>query len=187
MGAQLVIDARIAGLCDRIANPDLRFLMDRWRAIITEDHTRAALAGVDKNDVAYPPVTYRGQAAPPAKSPRRNKYNRGVGPALEGADGNLSSSEYRKLTGPPLAPRRMNSRIVANFATEAGKDGATWWVEAFLVDVVSKKGTPFMIYHFEGRGRLPKRDDRGVRKWGIAECRKAAVEELRKIIRGEGQ
>jgi hypothetical protein len=185
MAAQLIVDAGIRRLLDRLTNPDLRFLMTRWEAIVTEDHTKANLAGLDKNDVAYPPVTYRGGASAP--EPRRNRYNRGVGPALTGTGDNLSSSEYRRLTGPPLAPRLKDSRIIANFATRSGKDGDTWFVEAVLVGIVSKKGTPFMKYHFAGSGRLPKRDDQGVRRWGIAECRKAAREELRKIIRRDGQ
>jgi hypothetical protein len=187
MKVQIVTDAGIQRMLDRLVNPDLRHAMVRCEAIITEDHTKANLEGIDKDGISYRPVTYRNDSGVVAVA-KRNKYNRGVGPALEGAGDNLSSAEYRRLKGPPLAPRFKSSRIIANFVTMSGQNpDGTWFVRSALLGIVSKKGVPFMLAHFEGRGRLPRRDDRGIRPWGIAECRKASREELLKIVRGEGR
>jgi hypothetical protein len=171
-------------ILDRLADRgvDLTYLMARVEAIITEDHTRSILMGIDKDGVSFKPVTYRGDSV--AHAAKRNKYNRGVGPALTEPDDNLSTAQYRRLTGPPLAPRGKDSRIIANFATRTSFDGHTWKVQAVLVDVVDRKGRPFMQYHFAGAGRLPRRDDRGIRPWGREEIRKAMREEVRKQLAG---
>ena len=77
---------------------------------IEEDNRRGVLAGIDKDGGYMPAVTYR----PVGKAKRLNarqknaaKGRRGVfsgfGPAAAGLHNNLTSSEYRRLDGPPLA------------------------------------------------------------------------------------
>lgn len=161
---------------------DLTYLAAKVESIVTEDHTRAILMGVDKDGVSFTPVTYRDDSV--ARTVGRNRYNRGVGAAMTGPNDNLSSAAYRRLTGPPLAPRGKKSRIIANFATRSGFGGAAWKIEAALLGVVDAKGRPFMHYHFEGRGRLPRRDDRGIRPWGREEIRKAIQAEVTKLLKG---
>ena len=182
MGLRIEIQGDVTRIVGRLRNPDLAMLMTRVEALMTEDHTRAVMSGQDKDGNPFTPVTYRnGILAPPKK---RNRYNRGVGQAKEDADGNLSPAEYRRLTGPPLAPRGMNSRIITNYATESGRAGDQWFAKSFLVGIVSKSGFAFMESHFKGAGRLPRRDDRGIRPWGRDEIRKAIRAEVRRIIRG---
>jgi hypothetical protein len=40
-------------------------------------------------------------------------------------------------------------------------------------EVVSRDGRPFLHYHFDGTGRLPRRDLRGVRPAGVARALEA--------------
>jgi hypothetical protein len=113
----------------------------------------------------------------------------GFGPAISGLNNNLSSSEYRKLDGPPLAPRRGFSRVITNLFTGSGRDpsAANRWV-AFGAwrEVVDTKGRPFLQYHFNGEGSLPVRDLRGVRPEGMAKARIAAIEFMKSEIRRSG-
>lgn len=161
---------------------DFRPFMAKVAAIMTEDHTRANLMGIGGDGISYKPVTYRGDSAAPTL--RRNRGNRGIKPALTGAGDNLTSAQYRRLTGPPLAPRGKDSRIIRNYTVEIEYDGTVWKVRSYLRDVVDKKGRPFMQFHFDGAGRLPRRDDRGIRPWGREEIRRAREAEVRRILRG---
>jgi hypothetical protein len=165
----------------KFVDPDFTYLTRRIQAIMQEDHTRAILGGLDKDGTPFASVTYRGGTILPVK--RGDKSGKGIGPALQNEFGNLSSSQYRRLTGPPLAPRGRNSRIIANYATEAGKSGNQWFVQSFLDDIVSRKGVPFMQYHFTGAGRNPIRDDRGIRPWGRERILAAVREEVSKIAK----
>src|SRR5437868_2526960 len=81
--------------------------------------------------------------------------------------------EWRAADGPPLAPRRKLSRSIAHFQTFHGQadksTGYDWFVLGRWDDVVSKKGVPFLAFHFNGpqhNPRLPVRDLAGVRPWG---------------------
>jgi hypothetical protein len=191
MPATVTFNGGLAKVFSRLENPDLTFLMVRIEALMTEDHTRSILAGLDKDGIPFRPVTYRPRGVVPGKTKgqgrgARGRFlgNRGVGPALQDASGNLTSAAYRKLAGPPLAPRGKSSRIIANFATRSGFDGRNWTAEAALIDVVDRKGRPFMQYHFDGAGRLPRRDDRGIRPWGREQIRAAIRAEFTKRLRG---
>jgi hypothetical protein len=84
---------------------------------------------------------------------------------------NLATRVYKQLDGPPLAPRRESSRVIANLMTS--HDTTEMSAEALWAEVVSPKGVPFLKAHFNGENGLPVRDLRGVRPWGVAQARAA--------------
>jgi hypothetical protein len=188
---------RLIARVQKIERPDARTLMATWMRVIEEDNRRGVLAGLDKNGAPMPPVTYRPKMSKPPKltlaqkntnstRARRGTFG-GFGPMSAGLNNNLTSAEYRKLDGPPLAPRRQFSRVITNLVTgyaEPSGGGVIW--EAFGVwrEVVSRKGVHFLPFHFEGRGRLMTRDLSGVRPEGRAKARKASVAWMSYLIRG---
>lgn len=111
----------------------------------------------------------------------------GFGPIAAGFNNNLTSSEYRRLDGPPLSPRRQFSRVITNLVTsyiEPEGNSPIWTAVGTWREVVSTKGVQFLPYHFEGKGRLPVRNLAGVRPEGRAEARRVAVNWLRLLVRG---
>lgn len=89
------------------------------------------------------------------------------------ANNNLTTSEYRKLTGPFAAPRREHSRIITNFKVQTplkmGDD--LWVVKGGWSDVVDTRGREFYQYLFRPSGR----DYRGIRPTDMIECRDIIV------------
>lgn len=160
-----------------------RDLMEHWERIIEADNREGVLSGTDKDGNPEAPLRYRGQRRVGEKwsklttaqrlgqnaNKRRGEYM-GHGPASSGLHNNLSSGEYRRLNGPRLAPRRQFSRIITNLVTASGREPgvspAVWFAEGAWLDVVSRKGVRFLRFHFDGEGRLPKYDLRGVRPAG---------------------
>jgi hypothetical protein len=174
----------------RLANPDATPLMVTWCRIIDEDNRKGVLAGTDKDGNAMVPVSYRpvtnaqkkltsAQKNHAAARARRGKYL-GLGGHPAGVNNNLTSAEYRKLTGPPLAPRGAFSRVITNLLTRFGKAGSGHWeAVGYWNQVLSAKGFKFLSVHFEGKrlgrnGPRIQRDLRGVRPEGQAKARKAA-------------
>jgi hypothetical protein len=99
----------------------------------------------------------------------------GRGKQPSGINNNLKSSEYRKLDGPPLAPRRQFSRVITNYVLRFGQTSAhIWEAVGYWNEVVSKKGRKFLHYHFEGTSKLHQRDLRGVRPEAREKAAKAA-------------
>src|SRR4051812_33701533 len=97
-----------------LADPDPTPLLEEWERIIEEDNRKGVLAGLDKDGVPMIPVKYRPKGDKPRKVTKKQsnaapKGVRGVfagmGPAAAGLHNNLTSAEYKKLGGPPLAPR----------------------------------------------------------------------------------
>jgi hypothetical protein len=101
------------------------------------------------------------------------------------ANNNLSTAAYKRLDGPPLAPRREASRVIANLVTGQGRDGDDFFAAGGWQDVVSPKGVPFLGAHFKGENGLPKRDLRGVRPWGMAKARAAVRTWARWLLGGK--
>jgi hypothetical protein len=89
---------------------------------------------------------------------------------------NLRTDQYRKLTGPRLAPRRDQSRAIANLVfREPRLFGWGWRLEAYWKDVLTPKGRKLLPPHFEGRiKKTPAYDLRGVRPWGMERMRHIA-------------
>jgi hypothetical protein len=171
---------RIIGQCRRFASPDPAPLLKIWRQIIEADNERGVLAGQDKDGNPLPAVTYR----PVGKAQKwGRKQQRGVaarsgftGPYAAGSDQNLTSAQYRRLGGPPLAPRGKLSRVITRLQTGQGYDSSrgVYYAVGAWADVVSRKGVPFLLAHFTGastgRFTLKVRDLRGIRPWGQGEC-----------------
>jgi hypothetical protein len=180
----------------RIENPDYVPLMVAWVDIIRTDNREGVLAGLDKDGKPMFPVTYRPDpkagtkiniASKEAAHLRRGmKANRkrdllfgGIGPHISGLHNNLTSVEYRRSAGPPLAPRYQFSRVITNLLIgyfEEGKGRASIW--GYWDEVVNTKGEKFLHYHFDGLKlrngvTLPPRDLRGVRPEGKERCRQA--------------
>lgn len=184
-------------------------LVARWAAVLVEDNRRGILAGLDKDDRVMFPTSYRTsyvQAGRTRAGYVKSAYgyavnvSGGPGPGFKpGPAANLRSSEYRKMTGPPLAPRGEASRVISNYTVApvlaaSGEIG----VQGGWDDVVDRRGRPFLKYHFSGTGmhrggayaswarrrgvgrgkNLPRRNIAGLRDWG----RKQARKELREWI-----
>lgn len=172
-----------------LVNPNAQPLMVTWENVLDEDNRRGVLAGTGGDGMPLARVTYRPKYASigPLKkgqksrtlttaqrlgqkaSVRRGQYNQGM------ANGNLTTKEYQQLDGPPLAPRRQFSRVITNYRQTSSQTSPTTWEAVGLWDgVVSTKGRSFLMYHFTGAGRLPRRDLRGVRPWGLERARVTA-------------
>jgi hypothetical protein len=169
------LDHVAAGL-RRLQSPNVQPLLDSCMLIIEADNRQGIMAGTDKDGVPMRAVTYRPQG-PPKRFAKRK-----VGAFNPGTGGNLSSVEYRRLGGPPLAPRGTASRVITNLHTGSGRESDTrWYVIGYWEDVVSSGGVPFLIAHFEGRTittkraviKLPRRDLRGLRPAGREKARTA--------------
>ena len=178
-----------------------------WSQIIDDDNRRGVLAGTDRYGNPMAPVTYRPaptlgikrpnarQKNNPAKGARRGAFA-GFGMHAAGLHNNLTSAEYRRLAGPPLAPRGAFSRVITNLKTRFGRIGPRRFeCVGYWDEVVSTKGVPFLMAHFEGRRtgknrrtRLPARDLRGLRPEGrrkaFAAMRAWALDLLRKGSHG---
>jgi hypothetical protein len=160
----------------QIANPDATTLMVSWMKTVDEGNRRGIMAGLDGAGNPMAAVTYRpkpsalrataSQQNNPKKGARRGAFA-GLGNHAAGLNNNLTSAEYRRLGGPPLAPRGMFSRVITNFKVDYAMLRAGYWqVTYWWDDVVSRTGVPFLRYHFEGKGRwgrIPVRDLRGIR------------------------
>ena len=186
---------RLTARLKRIAHPpdsDCNRLMLSWTKIVDDDNRRGVLAGLDRDGNPMPAVTYRPKPAAkkptaaqrnnPAKGARRGEFA-GLGTHPAGTNNNLSSSEYRRLAGPPLAPRGAFSRVITNLKFRWGETaaGLIWTLVGYWDEVVNRKGDRFLRYHFDGAtngGRkrnvtLKRRDLRGVRPDGVEKARKA--------------
>lgn len=164
-------------------------LINAWAKVLIEDNRKGVLAGLDKDDQPVKPTSYRysftqaGYDRPTYVKTvfnvqsnavwRVNISGANVGPGYKpGPRANLSNREYRNQSGPPLAPRGMASRIISNYTIEPIETGNTLGVEGGWDDVVSRRGREFLMYHFSGGSRLPRRDMAGLRRWGRTRARR---------------
>jgi hypothetical protein len=154
-------------------------LLTEYERVMVEDLTTGVMEGVGGNDRPVAPVTYRDEVrkATPARagaafgtSTGKPKY----GPAWPA---NLKSSEYRKLTGPALAPRHHESRILANFETSHFRRGTDWVAAGRWRDFVNAKGDPLIPILFAARLHG------GIREWGREEARRVTRVWLNHLMR----
>ena len=180
---------RLMGQLTALQNPNVRPLLSKWETIIEEDNRRGVLSGTDKDGKPMRAVTYRPIKSDKQKWSKRKEAKHARGVTSAAAD-NLTSGQYRRLTGPPLAPRGASSRVIKNLQTAQGYDSSAGvhFAEGAWPDVESKKGVPFLEAHFDGadtgRCKLPQRDLRGLRPWGRMQCLKALQEWGRDLLRG---
>lgn len=161
----------------RLIAPDTTPLAEAWARIIVEDNRVGVLRGEDAEGLPMlacisrtsiaSSASHRSAAGGLGTQNAQPKLGTGLGTSIQSSP-NLKSSVYKKLTGPPLAPRGEESRVVANFVTRTHFEPGRTRVEAGWLDVVSPKGTEFLPFHFSGTNRLPQRDLAGIRPWGQA-------------------
>lgn len=173
-------------------------LLTAWTAVLIEDNRRGVMQGIDGDGKRMKATKYRkslrqtapggsgdmffnaqGEAFSNVETPQgfsfANLTGQNDSPGFKpGPSANLSNREYRKMTGPPLAPRGPASRVISNYTVEplVENGGNTVGVEGGWDNVVSKRGVEFLPFHFEGGKRLPKRNLVGLRAWGKAQARK---------------
>lgn len=190
------LDRLIAHL-KKVQRPDPVPLQAATIRIMEEDNRRGLLAGLDKDGIPLERVKYRPKGAPKRTTARqRNNADArkkagsfgGVGPMAAGLHNNLTSAEYRRLAGPPLIPRGKSSRFITNYRLTMFEDAPLRFGVIGLWDqIVNSAGEKFAHFHFDGKGRLPKRDIRGVRPDGRAKLRKAFIAWAADQIRYKGR
>src|SRR5271166_3769125 len=106
---------------------DFTPLMKEWSVLLEKDNEENALAGIDGFGIPLIEVTYR----PVKESPNYRVRKQG---SVVSEDmyrilpyNNLTSSHYRTLDGPPLAPRGVHSRIIQNFRRDYGLKDGMWF------------------------------------------------------------
>jgi hypothetical protein len=179
---------RLSAQLQHLKNIDCEPLMLTWAAVLIEGNRRGVLAGLDGNDRPMDPLKYRDGHG--KKTANRQAANFGTtrlfpahnqdpfkgkaaGPYASGFDDNLTTREYQQLTGPRLAPQREASRVIKNLrAMTLNPAPGVWQAVAAWDSVVSRKGFPFLMAHFEpgGGSRLPRYDLRPVRPRDYAMC-----------------
>jgi hypothetical protein len=187
---------RVQARLRKIEDPDATPLMATWMRIIDDDNRRGVLAGLDKNGNPMIPVSYRPlkSGAQPLTVEQRLGQKANIARGRYAAFGsvanapynNLTSSQYRRLGGPPLAPRGQFSRAITNLLTDfddSQRSRGIWEAWGYWDEVVSAKGEPFLLFHFEGQGHNPIRDLRGVRPAGRELVAKATREWAYDMIR----
>jgi hypothetical protein len=150
------------GQVNSLADADFEPLMLELELILREDNEQGALAGLDGFGMPLEPVTYR---------PNPNKVKPTNYTILP--NNNLTSSWYRTLDGPPLAPRREESRIVTQFRTGHYREPGAWVAIGAWEDVLSVQGIEFLPFHFRGEGNLPVRDLAHVRPSAMRRAKEA--------------
>jgi hypothetical protein len=159
-------------------------LLDSWSDIMVEDRRICTIEGKDKDGQALTPTKYRKSTTKPARSrPKNRGFGElagrldfgGFGPFSVGLNNNLSTEEYEQLTGPPLAPRGLGSRIWTNYNVRQSQlDDVTFAVDGEWHDVVDEDGREFLPDHFLGLG-VPVRDLRGVSPAGMEKVNRATI------------
>ena len=172
-----LINAKLA----RAADPDFGPLMEQWEALIVEGNRRGVLSGRDGNDQPMPPLKYRGGRG--KRTFARKGGVHGTTLFLPG-EGGGSSSAYRNATGPRLAPFGERSRSIANLVTGHGREGKNvWYAVGGWLDVVSRKGVPFLPFHFRGGPHLPRYDLRPVSQQERTKARTMMLAYVRSLIK----
>lgn len=167
-----------------LESPDFSSLMESWGRIGLEDNRSGVMSGTDGDGDPMIQTIYRNSraSAVPYRQPalwgKRTERTSRQFRSVSLPNDNLPTSVYRKLTGPPLAPRGLQSRVIRKHRFATGHDGRTWWTEFFWDNVVNAKGRPFLHYHFEGIGQV-RRDLRGLRPDGWTRARLAFENWLR--------
>lgn len=125
------------------AAADLGPVMPRLEQLAWQDNEQGLLAGQDRDGLPMAPL-----------AARTIRYRR-------------SETGRADPHAPPLIPARRQSRAIANYrVTSFRKSKGTWVILGAWMNVLSKKGVPFLGFHAEGAGHLPVRDIFGVRPAG---------------------
>lgn len=187
-------------------------LINAWTDVLIEDNRRGVMQGLDGDGKPMAPTKYRHSIVQKGAGEAGDKFFNASGEAFTnmetpsafffanlsgamgvgsrpGPSGNRSSREYRRASGPPLAPFGPGSRVISNYTVEPviENGGNTIGVEGGWDDVVSTKGVEFLPFHFRGATsskaffaksiagdnfHLPRRNLVGLRRWGRIQARK---------------
>jgi hypothetical protein len=176
---------RLQGQLALLAHPDPTPLLVQWERIIVEDNKRGILqAKTDKKDRPLDPVMYRPKGSSlkigKAAGARQKLRTAFTGPIASGFDENLTSAQYRRLSGPPTAPRGANSRVITHLYTQHGYDTSkgVYFAEGAWGDIVSRTGYKFLP---ELIRRWPID---GLRAWGRQQCVAALQKWGRSLVKG---
>jgi hypothetical protein len=195
---------RLRAQFEEIAHVDPTDLLVRIGHLMDKDNRDGIMARLDGNNQELAAVTYRPVSAKTGKPVKKGialtieqrlGQNRGlkrgkssrIGSGESHANNNLTTAEYRLLGGPPLAPRGPFSRVITNYHQGWGQIAPkVWEVVGSWVNVLSKKGVPFLHYHFDGIGQK-RRDLRGIRPAGMAAIRATSKKWMISIIQSGGK
>lgn len=157
--------ARLVERLNKAKNADCTPLMERWCDTIVEGNRRGVLSGRDGFDNPMPPLKYRNGAGKKTANRKVGAYGTSKLTATPlGTNDNLTTAQYKLLTGPRLAPRGEQSRAIKNLMTEVRRPtDSRWEAVGAWFNVVSTKGVPFLPFHFDGAKNLPRYDLRPVR------------------------
>lgn len=187
-------------------------LLEAWSDVLVEDNRRGVMQGIDGDGNPMTPTKYRRSITQAGAGKAGDKFFNAQGQAFSnieissgflfanltgqnsegfkpGPGANKSTREYRRATGPPLAPFGAASRVISNYMVEAIVDANMVGVEGGWNDIVSKTGFEFLPVHFRGSGihnaaqvfarsigggnfDLPRRNLVGLRQWGKSQARK---------------
>lgn len=184
-------------------------LLNNLYGVIVEDNRKGVLSGLDKDGKPAPPLRYRNGFGRKTSARSGNRFGlqneaafsgRGVAPNSLRArtlgragfirvsktslpNNNLTTAEYKKLTGPRLAPRREQSRVIANLTMlRHSFTNGMWIVTAAWRDVLTAKGRPLLPFHFDSTRPGMKYDLRGVRPWGMSKAGTIARKYARDLL-----
>jgi hypothetical protein len=157
-----------------MTNLDCTPLMNDIGLILVEGNRRGVLSGLDGFDQPMDPLRYRGGAGVKTANRQKPHYGTTRYASAGGTGGGLTSSQYRQLTGPRLAPRGEASRVIKNLHVEVQNPAPGRWVTvAAWHHVVSAKGVDFLKYHFaedRGKATFPRYDLRPIRPRDFQFC-----------------
>lgn len=175
---------KVAAIADLTDRRNVRPLLDELGRTIVEDNRAGVLSGLDKDDKPMRPLRYRKGRSKPTAYRAPSQF--GIGRRTLRND-NLTTAEYRKLTGPRLAPRRAESRVIRNLKLQVPTlhrkpTGAEWIVSAAWIDIKTPEGADLLRYHFDPSNPALFYDLRGVRPRGMRKARELAIRFMRAII-----
>lgn len=135
------------GVLQALRQVEVEGLLNDWRQTLEEDNEQGILKGQDGFGNPMVPI-----------AETTKKYRKS---AVGKADPNA----------PPMIPCYALSRVIANYVTAFYRDGVRWVVIGAWENVLSKKGVPFLPFHFRGEGHLPVRNLAHIRPWGMQRAR----------------
>lgn len=156
------------------ANVDCSPLMKTWNEHLIEGNRKGVLSGIDGFGRPAPPLIYRTGAGKKTSRRQVPLYGTNKHAPVGGVGGNLTTTQYKQLTGPRLAPRGEASRVIKNLMPEIRHPtGKRWEAVCAWFDVASNKGVPFLPYHFaanRGKAQFKRYDLRPVRPETYQRC-----------------
>lgn len=184
-------------------------LVNAWADVLLEDNRRGVMMGQQGDGSPMKPTKYRNSFTQTGAGKAGDLFFNAQGQAFNnyeaagmfhfaslggngagfkpGPDANLKTKQYKQMSGPPLAPRGPASRVISNYRVNILSGQNRIGVEGGWDDVVSKKGVPFLPFHFYGatfskatfatslsgeNQHLPVRNLVGLRNWGKSQATK---------------